>query len=137
MASRETDKSKAVFAHQISLAGKGPSSSEAKCRSGPARDSAFGNRAGFVSLFMDTSSEIIHSLLPAFLVTVLGATALSVGIIERVAHGRASKRTAARVQQSRGVRKAALAESRDRGAATGEPASAMWRTHGLALCVEP
>ena len=44
---------------------------------------------GLVSLFMDTSSEIIHSLLPAFLVTVLGATALSVGIIERVAHGRA------------------------------------------------
>jgi len=28
---------------------------------------------GFVSLFMDLSSEIIHSLLPVFLVTVLGA----------------------------------------------------------------
>ena len=40
---------------------------------------------GFVSLCMDTSSEIIHSLLPAFLVTVLGANALSIGIIEGAA----------------------------------------------------
>src|SRR5215469_14030702 len=40
---------------------------------------------GFVSLCMDTSSEIIHSLLPAFLVTVLGANVLSIGIIEGVA----------------------------------------------------
>ena len=28
---------------------------------------------GFVSLFMDVSSEMIHALLPVFLVTVLGA----------------------------------------------------------------
>jgi hypothetical protein len=34
---------------------------------------------GFVSLFMDVSSEIIHSLLPVFLVSVLGTSALSVG----------------------------------------------------------
>lgn len=40
---------------------------------------------GVVSLFMDLSSEIIHSLLPVFLVTVLGAGALSVGVIEGVA----------------------------------------------------
>jgi MFS family permease len=40
---------------------------------------------GIVSLFMDTSSEIIHSLLPIFLVTVIGASALSVGLIEGVA----------------------------------------------------
>ena len=40
---------------------------------------------GFVSLCMDPSSEIIHSLLPAFLVTVLGANALSIGIIEGAA----------------------------------------------------
>lgn len=45
---------------------------------------------GMVSLFMDTSSEIIHSLLPAFLVTVLGVSALSVGIIEGVAEGSTS-----------------------------------------------
>ena len=30
---------------------------------------------GVVSLFMDISSEIIHRLLPAFLVTVLGVSA--------------------------------------------------------------
>jgi len=38
---------------------------------------------GLVSLCMDTSSEIIHSLLPAFLVTVLGANGLSIGIISK------------------------------------------------------
>ncbi len=40
---------------------------------------------GFVSLFMDVSSEIIHSLLPVFLVSVLGASAVTVGVIEGVA----------------------------------------------------
>jgi MFS family permease len=40
---------------------------------------------GLVSLFMDISSEIIHSLLPVFLVTALGASALSVGFIEGIA----------------------------------------------------
>ena len=40
---------------------------------------------GLVSLAMDTSSEIIHSLLPVFLVAVLGAGALSVGLIEGIA----------------------------------------------------
>ena len=40
---------------------------------------------GLVSLFMDVSSEIIHRLLPVFLVTVLGAGALSVGLIEGIA----------------------------------------------------
>src|SRR5258705_9556817 len=45
---------------------------------------------GFISLFMDTSSEIIHSLLPSFLVTVLGVSALSVGIIEGIAEATTS-----------------------------------------------
>jgi len=40
---------------------------------------------GFVSLFMDISTEMIGSLLPVFLVSVLGASALSVGLIEGVA----------------------------------------------------
>jgi len=40
---------------------------------------------GFVSLFMDTSSELIHSLLPVFLVSVLGASTLTVGFIEGTA----------------------------------------------------
>ena len=45
---------------------------------------------GLVSLFMDMSSEMIHSLLPVFLVTVLGASALSVGLIEGIAEATAS-----------------------------------------------
>lgn len=44
---------------------------------------------GFVSLFMDLSSELIHSLLPVFLVTVLGANALTVGVIEGIAEATA------------------------------------------------
>jgi MFS family permease len=45
---------------------------------------------GFVSLFMDTSSELIHSLLPVFLVSVLGASAFSVGLIEGLAEATAA-----------------------------------------------
>ncbi len=45
---------------------------------------------GFVSLFMDTSSELIHSLLPVYLTTVLGVSALTVGVIEGVAEATAS-----------------------------------------------
>lgn len=44
---------------------------------------------GCVSLFMDISSEIIHSLLPMFLVTSLGASAGAIGIIEGVAEATA------------------------------------------------
>ena len=44
---------------------------------------------GFVSLLMDTSSELIHSLLPLFMVTVLGASTLAVGLIEGVAEATA------------------------------------------------
>lgn len=40
---------------------------------------------GFVSLLMDVSSEMIHALLPVYLVVGLGATALTVGIIEGIA----------------------------------------------------
>ncbi len=45
---------------------------------------------GLVSLCMDLSSEMIHSLLPVFLVTVLGASALSVGLIEGIAEATAA-----------------------------------------------
>ena len=45
---------------------------------------------GMVSLTMDLSSEMIHSLLPVFLVTVLGASAMSVGFIEGIAEATAS-----------------------------------------------
>jgi len=44
---------------------------------------------GFVSLLMDISSEMIHSLLPLFMVTVLGASALTVGIVEGLAEATA------------------------------------------------
>jgi len=44
---------------------------------------------GLVSLLMDTSSELIHSLLPLFLVTTLGASTLAVGIIEGIAESTA------------------------------------------------
>ena len=45
---------------------------------------------GFVSMFMDISSEMIHALLPVYLVTVLGTTAQTVGIIEGIAEATAS-----------------------------------------------
>jgi MFS family permease len=45
---------------------------------------------GFVSLFMDASSEMIHALLPLYLVTVLGASTLEVGIIEGIAEATAA-----------------------------------------------
>jgi MFS family permease len=45
---------------------------------------------GFVSLFMDVSSELIHSLLPIYMGTVLGISILSIGIIEGVAEATAS-----------------------------------------------
>lgn len=44
---------------------------------------------GFVSLFMDISSEMIHSLLPMFLVGTLGMSTLAVGILEGVAESTA------------------------------------------------
>ena len=45
---------------------------------------------GFVSLLMDVSSELIHSLLPVFLVTVVGASTTIVGLIEGVAEATAA-----------------------------------------------
>jgi len=45
---------------------------------------------GFGSLLMDTSSELIHSLLPVFMVSVLGASMVTVGIIEGVAEATAA-----------------------------------------------
>src|SRR5918994_5084634 len=45
---------------------------------------------GLVSLLMDVSSEMIHALLPLYLVTVLGASMLTVGLIEGVAEATAS-----------------------------------------------
>jgi MFS family permease len=45
---------------------------------------------GCVSLLMDISSEMTHSLLPVFLVSTLGASAATIGIIEGIAEATAS-----------------------------------------------
>lgn len=45
---------------------------------------------GFVSMFMDISSELVHSLLPVFMATVLGASMTTIGIIEGVAEATAA-----------------------------------------------
>ncbi|MEN8640535.1 MFS transporter [Pseudomonas sichuanensis] len=45
---------------------------------------------GFVSLFMDISSEMIHALLPLYMISVLGTSVLAVGLIEGIAEATAS-----------------------------------------------
>ena len=40
---------------------------------------------GFVSLFTDMGSEIVHSLLPVLLATSLGASMLTIGLLEGAA----------------------------------------------------
>ncbi len=45
---------------------------------------------GLVSMFMDISSEMIHALLPLYLVSVLGASTLTVGVIEGIAEATAA-----------------------------------------------
>ncbi|MCA1491814.1 MFS transporter [Sinorhizobium alkalisoli] len=45
---------------------------------------------GFVSMFMDISSEMIHALLPVYMVAVLGTSAFTVGVIEGIAEATAS-----------------------------------------------
>jgi MFS family permease len=45
---------------------------------------------GWVSLFMDSSSELVHSLLPVFLSTTLGASMVTIGLLEGIAEATAS-----------------------------------------------
>ena len=45
---------------------------------------------GFGSMFMDISSELIHSLLPVFMVSVLGASMVTVGLVEGIAEATAA-----------------------------------------------
>ena len=45
---------------------------------------------GFVSMLMDISSEMIHALLPLYMVGALGASTLAVGLIEGIAEATAS-----------------------------------------------
>ncbi|HVF65701.1 MAG TPA: MFS transporter [Casimicrobiaceae bacterium] len=44
---------------------------------------------GLVSLLMDASSELVHALLPLFLVTTLGVSMITVGLLEGVAEATA------------------------------------------------
>lgn len=44
---------------------------------------------GFVSMLADISSEMVHSLLPMFMATVLGTGALTIGVIEGMAEATA------------------------------------------------
>jgi MFS family permease len=44
---------------------------------------------GFVSLLMDISSEMVHSLLPMFMMGTLGASALTIGLVEGAAESTA------------------------------------------------
>ncbi|MGE3887069.1 MAG: MFS transporter [Vicinamibacterales bacterium] len=57
--------------------------------SGPGRIPAGVWVLGFVSLLMDVSSEMIHALLPLFMVTTLGASTLAVGLVEGLAESTA------------------------------------------------
>ena len=45
---------------------------------------------GFVSMFMDISSELVHSLLPIFMTTTLGASMITIGFVEGIAEGAAA-----------------------------------------------
>lgn len=45
---------------------------------------------GLVSMFMDTSSELVYSLLPIYLLTVLGASVATIGVIEGIAEATAA-----------------------------------------------
>jgi len=45
---------------------------------------------GVVSLLMDASSELVHSLLPLFMASVLGASTLTIGFVEGVAEATAA-----------------------------------------------
>jgi sugar phosphate permease len=45
---------------------------------------------GFVSMFMDSSSEFVHSLLPIFMATTLGASMVTIGIVEGFAEAAAA-----------------------------------------------
>ncbi len=45
---------------------------------------------GLGALFMDTSSELVHSLLPIFMASMLGASMVTIGLIEGVAEATAA-----------------------------------------------
>src|SRR5450759_4035671 len=64
-----------------------PGPESATAQDAPARLSPNIVVLGVVSLLMGMSSAMIYGLLPVFLVTVLGASMTSVGVIEGLAEG--------------------------------------------------
>jgi MFS family permease len=77
---------------------------------------------GWVSFFTDTASEMVYPLLPLFLTRVLGASPMSLGVIEGVAEGANS------------VLKIVSGRIADR---TGEPKKLVLAGYGLSSLVRP
>jgi MFS family permease len=90
---------------------------------------------GFVSLLMDVSSEMIHSLLPLFMVNALGASRVAVGLVEGLGES-----TALIVKVFSGVlsdalgRRKGLALSGYALGAAAKPLFALAATTGSVLC---
>jgi MFS family permease len=77
---------------------------------------------GWVSFFTDTASEMVYPLLPLFLTRVLGASAMSLGVIEGVAEGANS------------ILKIVSGRIADR---TGQPKKLVLAGYGLSSLVRP
>jgi MFS family permease len=89
---------------------------------------------GFVSLLMDSSSEAVHSLLPVFMVSGLGASALTVGLIEGAAEATALivKVFSGVISDALGKRKALAVMGYGLGALT-KPFFALANSSGMVL----
>ncbi len=68
----------------------GASATETAAKAGLSRLPGSVLALGFTSLLMDTSSELVHSLLPLFLTTVLGASMTTIGVLEGAAEATAA-----------------------------------------------
>lgn len=90
---------------------------------------------GFVSMLMDISSEIIHSLLPLFLTTTLGASTFTIGVIEGVGESTALivKIFSGILSDYLGKRKALAVIGYALGALS-KPLFALAPTSGVVLC---
>ena len=89
---------------------------------------------GFVSLLMDISSEMIHSLLPVFLVTALGASTLAVGLIEGVGRSHRADRQGVLRRAQRLARPAQAAGGARLRARRAVQAAVRARDHAPAWC---
>ncbi|MBL8340690.1 MAG: MFS transporter [Rubrivivax sp.] len=89
---------------------------------------------GLVSMFMDISSELVHSLLPLFLTGVLGVSVLTVGVIEGAAEAAAlfAKVFSGAVSDALGRRKALAVLGYGLGAVT-KPAFALAQGAGVVV----